>query len=54
MLITEFFDITNLDHLKAYQHLSDTGSWPEGFVPKGTEFQPGWHIILVGNMAARS
>ena len=33
MLIQDWFDITNLDHLRAYKHLMDEGSWPEDFIP---------------------
>ena len=55
--VTEFFDPYNVEHLKAYDHLCQTGSWPKGFLPEG--IAPGCvgkvevdHLIeVVNNMA---
>jgi len=44
--IEEWFDPKNLEHLKAFRALQDTGQWPVGFIPKGTEFTVGWHVKL--------
>jgi len=38
MNITDFFDPYNMEHIKAYQHLIDKGSWPKGFVPENVEY----------------
>ena len=46
MKIADYFDVTNSFHLKAYRTLQDTGAWPKGFIPEGTEFTPGWHGTL--------
>jgi hypothetical protein len=51
MDINEFFDVNNKDHLRAYRHVYDTGSWPEGFIPEGTTFRNLWHIELAGRLA---
>ncbi len=47
MNITEWFDIKNIEHVKAYKILGVTGSWPEGFIPDHIEFQPTWSILLM-------
>jgi hypothetical protein len=49
--ILDYFDIYNADHLKAYQHLEKTGSWPEGFLPENIKFPPFWQINLSIKMA---
>lgn len=36
--ILEFFDINNIDHIKAYHKLLKTGLWPEGFIPSNVTF----------------
>ena len=51
MLISEWFDVNNKEHLKAYQHLMDVGCWPEGFIDKNkVEFESGWQFMLMGKM----
>ena len=42
MNFKDFFIATNIDHIIAYRHLCDKGCWPEGFIPEGTVFDPGW------------
>lgn len=51
MNIIEFFDEDDINHLKAYKHLLDTGMWPKGFVPEGTEFPPVWQILIANTLA---
>ena len=31
--LSEWFDPRNSDHVEAYHHLINNGSWPEGFLP---------------------
>jgi len=31
MSILDWFDIHDIEHLKAWQHLKDKGMWPEGY-----------------------
>lgn len=50
MTILEFFQVDNTEHLTAYLHLAATGAWPKGFIPEGTEFTHGWHLILPSNI----
>ena len=49
--IYDFFNPHSLDHIVAYKHLSDTGSWPAGFIPGGTQFPSGWHFMVLAKMA---
>lgn len=49
--IIDFFDEDDINHLKAYKHLCDTGCWPENFVPEGTEFPTSWHFIIAYKLA---
>ena len=52
MDIREFFDIDKIDHVRAYQHLKETGCWPQGFIPEGTMFESGsWHADLAMRLA---
>jgi hypothetical protein len=48
--ILEFFNVYNVDHLKAYKYLSEHGRWPEGFIPENTRFQMFWQILLMAKM----
>lgn len=51
MEINEWFDIENIEHIKAYNYLRGHGNWPEGFIPEGTVFNPAWNIIITHNLA---
>ena len=51
MDIVKFFDEDDMNHLKAYKHLCDTGRWPENFVPEGTEFSTNWQILIANKLA---
>jgi len=52
MDILEFFDITNIEHLRAYRQLNKIGVWPKGFIPEDTTFgNAGWFPILADRMA---
>jgi hypothetical protein len=51
MKIEQFFDPKNIEHLKAYKVLQETGVWPKGFIPEETEFGPGWQAVLAFTMA---
>lgn len=44
--IIDFFDPHNLEHIKAYSVLVDSGVWPANFVPPLTVFPSGWHCLL--------
>lgn len=37
MKIEDWFDINNLEHLRAFEHLNKTGAWPVGFLPEDIE-----------------
>jgi hypothetical protein len=53
MDILKWFDINNLEHLKAWNELSNVGCWPKGFIPKDVTFDDnvGWHSVLAHRMA---
>jgi len=48
--ITVFFDPHDLQHIKAYAELVDSGMWPKGFIPDGTVLPSGWQTILAFKM----
>lgn len=47
----DFFDVYNIEHLKAYKHLSESGTWPKGFIPEDCELSPVWAYQVVEKMA---
>jgi len=50
MNIVDWFDPSNIEHLKAYKHLQDTGVWPEGFLLEDIEMLPLWSLLLSGKI----
>lgn len=44
MDIAEWFDPHSRTHLRAYQTMEKTGSWPEGFVPDSVTHSEGWRV----------
>ena len=52
--VVEFFEPYNIEHLKAFEYLLDTGVWPKDFYEEnleGLEFPNNWQIILLSEMA---
>ena len=49
--LLEWFDITNIEHIKAYDNINRTGVWPEGFIPDDMHFPHMWHILLTQKLA---
>lgn len=49
--ITEWFDPHDLQHMKAYAILVDSGEWPEGFITDKTTFPNNWQIYLAYKLA---
>ena len=51
--ILKFFNVHNVDHLKAFKYLEDHGCWPKGFLPENVEceFERMWSSRLIGKMA---
>ena len=47
----DWFDVDNMDHLKAAKHLMVIGSWPEGFIPDNVIMDPGWYMTMAVGMA---
>ena len=45
--ITNWFDIKNIEHIKAWMEFNYvTGEWPKGFIPKGMIFPTDWNSII--------
>lgn len=53
MNIVDWFDPDNIEHLKAYQHLAETGLWPKGFIPEDIKFPTSWCIMLNMRLASK-
>jgi hypothetical protein len=51
MKITEWFDPCVITHVRAYNHLQKSGSWPNGFIPEDITFPQGWQTIIAFKMA---
>ena len=47
----EWFDVNNIEHIKAYKHLSQTGFWPEGFITDDKTLPCFWQSILSHKLA---
>lgn len=47
----EWFDPQNIEHVKAYAHLQNTGVWPEGFKPEKIYMEIGWQGIITSKLA---
>ena len=50
MTIVEWFEPTNIEHIKAYKHLMDTGMWDKGFIPEDVEMTSQWNLMLMGKI----
>lgn len=50
-LLTNWFNPYNRQHLRAYHHLRETGTWPDGFPPDDVEIPLMWHYGLANKMA---
>ena len=49
--ILDWFDPHNIEHLKAYKHLEDTGCWPKDFLPDDIEMVTVWKMCLATKLA---
>lgn len=49
---TDWFDPNNLEHIRAYKHLSTVGTWPEGFIPDYVVLGPTWIFEATAKLAA--
>lgn len=53
MNILDWFDLGNIEHLKAYKQVREVGVWPVGFPPKNITFVPLHLSVIVCRMADR-
>lgn len=51
LILSEWFDINNHEHLKAWKHLGTKGSWPIGFLPENVEIDIHWVTEICAKMA---
>lgn len=51
ILLSEWFDVDNLQHLSAYNTLRQTGAWPVGFIPSNVVVDNLWQVKLADRMA---
>jgi len=51
MNIVDWFDVNNLEHLKAYKHLGETGVWPTTFIPNFVEMGTLWYGRITSKIA---
>ena len=51
MIIWEWFDPTNVEHLKAFKQVSDSGFWPKDFIPENIQFPAGWEYFISSKLA---
>lgn len=53
MLLLDWFDPHNTEHVKAYKHLMLFGQWPDGFLPENVIFPAGtWRYEIAQKLAA--
>jgi hypothetical protein len=50
MTIIEFFDPNNIEHIKAFVHLQNTGIWPNYFITTDITFPLLWQTTLMSKM----
>lgn len=51
MKITTFFDVSDFNHVRAFENLLIKGAWPNGFIPDGVSFQDGWMTLITSMLA---
>lgn len=51
VLFSDWFDIYNVKHIKAYYHLEKKGVWPKKFIPKHVVMNMNWNLWLRIRMA---
>ena len=52
MDILDYFDITNIEHLKAWQYLNIHGCWPIGFISENITFKNTlWNTLITYKLA---
>lgn len=51
MTIAEFFNVNDIDHIKAYKILGETGAWPPDFIPDNVTFDGCWQYSIAAMMA---
>ena len=53
MKIQDWFDVKNPEHIEAFSHLEETGTWPVGFIPKNVNIDCSicWQVMLYSKLA---
>ncbi len=50
--LVDWFDPYNMEHIRAYRHLQNTGVWPYGFISAGVVIGMNWQVLLQSKLAA--
>lgn len=51
MDFNEWFDVADIEHIRAFEKLQINGQWPEGFIPDDIVFKEGWLGIAMAQLA---
>lgn len=55
-MLGNWFQPHNVDHLRAYRQLEETGKWPEAFVQEmdkaGVVSHQGWQVVILSRLAS--
>jgi len=50
--LVEWFDVNNMEHLRAYRELARTGFWPVDFIPENVVLSGAWIVGLTSLLAS--
>ena len=49
--LVDWFDPYNIEHIRAYRHLQNTGIWPCGFISAGVVIGSNWQILIASKLS---
>ena len=52
IFITDWFDVNDINHLTAYEHLDNHGTWPDSFIPDYVVMTRNWQLELLSKLAS--
>ena len=50
-LFVDWFNPYNIEHLRAYRYVQDTGTWPPRFIPDNLLMGNNWQVLLQFRLA---
>jgi len=51
MDFNDWFDVSNISHVRAFEQMQIHGKWPEGSLPEDIRFRDGWMGIALTQLA---